>query len=225
MGPNTLIILVQLEASLCTQCMYTAHVHTCMCSIQGVVVLPLFDASQMHNHVHVFLVYTCNMCYSTYTYTVWAINCLCVHVSVNLYDIVHWCLCREELVRELEGQVQEMKDSVSQLQLERTELHTKACWRREGREGGRERGREGNRSAEHEDTPTRYSNTSYSIHMYTCTQPYMYMYMYMMVSSPHQIEAGEGASTAISQLEQEKVLTIQCTCIYTATEGSACAHA
>ena len=34
--------------------------------------------------------------------------------------------CREGEVRELERQVQETRDSVTQLQLERTELHTKA---------------------------------------------------------------------------------------------------
>ena len=33
--------------------------------------------------------------------------------------------CREGEVRELERQVQEMRETVTQLQLERTELHTK----------------------------------------------------------------------------------------------------
>ena len=40
--------------------------------------------------------------------------CVCVSSS-----------CREGEVKELERQVQEMRESVTQLQLERTELHTK----------------------------------------------------------------------------------------------------
>ena len=43
-------------------------------------------------------------------------NVLCVCVSST---------CREGEVRELERQVQEMRETVTQLQLERTELHTK----------------------------------------------------------------------------------------------------
>ena len=43
---------------------------------------------------------------------------------------LHVCMYsfREGEVKELERQVQEMRESVTQLQLERTELHTKVAW-------------------------------------------------------------------------------------------------
>ena len=48
-----------------------------------------------------------------------------IHV---LYEAVYMYSFREGEVKELERQVQEMRESVTQLQLERTELHTKVTW-------------------------------------------------------------------------------------------------
>ena len=96
--------------------------------------------------------------------------------------------CREGEVRELERQVQEMRETVTQLQLERTELHTKV-----------------------------YMCSCQQCIYTTCTFMYSVYALHKLLCS--QIEAGEGASTAISQLEQEKVRTCThvhvcvCTCI------------
>ena len=50
-------------------------------------------------------------------------------VGILKYGDISWSmLCyREGDVKELERQVQEMRETVTKLQLERTELHTKVC--------------------------------------------------------------------------------------------------